>query len=50
MYLWHFLGDFLALHVDMFLALELVVAFFFGAFFDMFVQQGSLVTTNHRLG
>ena len=33
MYLWHFLGDFLALHVDMFLALGIGRGIFFWCIF-----------------
>ena len=47
-----FFGIFLALHVGMFLAFGIAHGIFWNlcAFFDIFVQQGSLVTTNHRLG
>ena len=40
-----FLGDFFGIACWHILAFELPMAFF-----EIFVQQGSLVTTNHRLG
>ena len=47
-----FLGIFWALHVDISLAFGIARGIFWNlcAFFDIFVQQGSLVTTNHRFG